>query len=167
MNKKENPNGISSPRALEKKSTRARVVKCVKVHEYENTHAKRKSGEKKHIYEKRYLPALIFFLSANPKLNSSISIFFFVTTTTNRRNEKKSNRGGRSVYLFIYFDIKKIFCFFSTEKKVVPGEIFFEKEKIGRKRKFSSFLAHTPLLYTHTSRICFKVAPCTLVRYTH
>ena len=34
MNKKESPSGISSPRVLEKKRTRARVVKCVKAHKY-------------------------------------------------------------------------------------------------------------------------------------
>jgi hypothetical protein len=47
MNKKENPNGISSPRALEKKSTRARVVKCVKVHEYENIRTQKERAAKK------------------------------------------------------------------------------------------------------------------------
>jgi hypothetical protein len=151
MNKKENPNGISSPRALEKKSTRARVVKCVKVHEYENTHAKRKSGEKKHIYEKRYLPALIFFLSANPKLNSSISIFFFVTTTTNRRNEKKSNRGGRSVYLFISTHQKNLLLFFNRKKSGSRRDIFRKRENWPQAEILLILGSHPSLIYTYIS----------------
>jgi len=102
-----------------------------------------------------------------------LHIFFFcgeeVEEEAKRQKMKKSRMSN--VYFISMHKPKNLLLFFkfnppiSGPKKWFPAflrDIFSKREKkdkIGRKRKFSSFLAHTPPLsyITHTSRICFKV----------
>lgn len=62
--------------------------------------------------------------------------------------KKKSNRGGRSVYLFIYFDIKKSFAFFQPKKKWFPARYFSKKRKLAASGN-SPHSWLTPLSYIH------------------